>query len=58
MMIATFLGIDSVREFGQALVNGLINGSAYALLGIAWGLIYGVARRFHFAMSFTYALKE
>ena len=56
MISATFLGIGSVREFGQALVNGGINGSAYALLGISWGLIYGVARRFHFALAFTYAL--
>jgi branched-chain amino acid transport system permease protein len=56
MIFATFLGIDSLREVGQAIVNGVINGSAYALLGIAWGLIYGVARRFHFAMSFTYTL--
>jgi branched-chain amino acid transport system permease protein len=56
MSIATFLGIDSVREFGQSIVNGVINGSAYGLLGISWGLIYGVARRFHFALAFTYAL--
>jgi branched-subunit amino acid ABC-type transport system permease component len=55
-VVANFLGIDSVREVGQALVNGVINGSAYALLGIAWGLIYGVVRRFHFALAFTYAL--
>jgi branched-subunit amino acid ABC-type transport system permease component len=53
---ATFLGIHSVREVGQALVDGVVNGSAYALLGMAWGLIYGVVRRFHFALAFTYAL--
>jgi branched-chain amino acid transport system permease protein len=56
MTIATFLGIDSLREVGQAIVNGVINGSAYGLLGISWALIYGVARRFHFALAFTYAL--
>lgn len=56
MLSATFLGIHSFREVGQALVNGVINGSAYALLGISWGLIYGVARRFHFALALTYAL--
>jgi branched-subunit amino acid ABC-type transport system permease component len=55
-VVASFLGIDSTREVGQALVNGVINGSAYALLGMAWGLIYGVVRRFHFALAFTYAL--
>jgi branched-chain amino acid transport system permease protein len=56
MVSATFLGIHSFREVGQALVNGIVNGSAYALLGISWGLIYGVARRFHFALALTYAL--
>jgi branched-subunit amino acid ABC-type transport system permease component len=55
-VVASFLGIDSTREVGQAVVNGVINGSAYALLGMAWGLIYGVVRRFHFALAFTYAL--
>jgi branched-subunit amino acid ABC-type transport system permease component len=56
MLTATFLGIHSFREVGQAFVNGLINGSGYALLGISWGLIYGVARRFHFALALTYAV--
>lgn len=56
MITATFLGIHTFREVAQALVTGVINGSAYALLGIAWGLIYGIARRFHFALSLTYTL--
>jgi branched-subunit amino acid ABC-type transport system permease component len=55
-VFATFLGVHSAREVGQVFVNGVVNGSAYALLGIAWGLVYGVARRFHFALAFTYAL--
>jgi branched-subunit amino acid ABC-type transport system permease component len=55
-VVATFLGIHSAREVGQALADGVINGSAYALLGMAWGLIYGVVRRFHFALAFTFAL--
>jgi branched-chain amino acid transport system permease protein len=56
MIVASFAGIHSLREVGQALVDGLINGSAYALLGISWGLIYGVARRFHFALAWTYTV--
>jgi branched-subunit amino acid ABC-type transport system permease component len=55
-VLAIFLGVHSVREVGQTIVDGIVNGSAYALLGIAWGLVYGVARRFHFALAFTYAL--
>jgi branched-chain amino acid transport system permease protein len=56
IIIGSFLGVDSVREVGQVVAHGIINGSAYALLGIAWGLFYGVARRFHFALALTYAL--
>jgi branched-subunit amino acid ABC-type transport system permease component len=47
------LGLDN---FLQLLVNGLINGSAFALLGVAFGIILGVTGRFHFAFAFTYAL--
>jgi branched-subunit amino acid ABC-type transport system permease component len=56
MITVAFLGIHDFRDVVQALVNGVINGSAYALLGISWGLIYGIARRFHFALAFTYTL--
>src|SRR5438270_11719503 len=56
MTTATFLGVHAFRDVAQALVNGVINGSGYALLGIAWGFIYGIARRFHFALSLTYTL--
>src|SRR5207302_4246891 len=55
-VFGVFLGVHSVREVGQVVADGVVNGSAYALLGIAWSLIYGVARRFHFALAFTYAL--
>lgn len=55
-ILATFLGVHSARQVGQVIADGIVNGSAYALLGIAWGLVYGVARRFHFALAFTYAL--
>ncbi|MBM3554757.1 MAG: branched-chain amino acid ABC transporter permease [Alphaproteobacteria bacterium] len=40
----------------QLLVNGLINGSHYALLGIGWGLIFGPTRVVHFAYGPIYAL--
>jgi branched-subunit amino acid ABC-type transport system permease component len=55
-VFGVFLGVHSAREVGQVFADGIVNGSAYALLGIAWSLIYGVARRFHFALAFTYAL--
>jgi branched-chain amino acid transport system permease protein len=40
----------------QLTVAGAVNGSAYALLGVAFGLIIGVTGRFHFAFTFTYTL--
>ena len=40
----------------QIVVNGLINGSTYALLGVAFGLIIGVTGRFHVAFAMTYTL--
>lgn len=40
----------------QHLVNGLVSGSAYALLGASFALIFSVTGRFHFAYSLTYVL--
>ncbi len=40
----------------QLLVNGLINGSHYALLGLGFGLIFGPTRITHFAFGPLYAL--
>jgi branched-chain amino acid transport system permease protein len=51
---ATFLGVGSFREVGQAVVSGIIAGSSYALLGVAFALILGVTGRFHFAFATTY----
>jgi branched-chain amino acid transport system permease protein len=51
-----FLGVESAREVAQALVAGIIAGSGYAMLGAALALIYGVTRRFHFALASTYML--
>lgn len=45
----------SLENFIQLLVNGLIDGSSIALVGVAFGLILGVTGRFHFAFAFTYA---
>lgn len=47
------LNLDS---FLQLTVAGVVNGSAYALLGVAFGLILGVTGRFHFAFTFTYTI--
>jgi branched-chain amino acid transport system permease protein len=46
----------SFEEVAQLTVNGVISGSSYALLGIGFGLILGVVRRFHFAYALTYML--
>ena len=40
----------------QLLVNGLVNGSHYALLGLSFGLIFGTTRITHFAYGPLYAL--
>jgi branched-chain amino acid transport system permease protein len=40
---------------GQLFVDGLVAGSAYALLGVSFGLIYGPTRIVHFAHGSAYA---
>lgn len=40
----------------QLLVNGIINGAHYALLGMSWGLIFGPTRIVHFAHGPIYAI--
>jgi branched-chain amino acid transport system permease protein len=40
----------------QLLVNGLSNGSHYALLGIGFGLIFGTTGIVHFAYGPIYTL--
>lgn len=55
LIVASFLGINW-SEAAQLATNGLINGSAYGLLGVGFGLILGVTGRFHFAFAFTYTL--
>lgn len=38
----------------QYLVNGLIVGSGYALLGVSFALLFSVTSRFHYAYALTY----
>lgn len=40
----------------QFMVNGLINGAAYGVLGVSFALILSVTGRFHFAWSVCYML--
>jgi branched-subunit amino acid ABC-type transport system permease component len=54
--IATFLGIHSLRDVGQSIVDGIVTGSSYALLGAAFALILSVTGRFHFAFGIIYAI--
>jgi branched-subunit amino acid ABC-type transport system permease component len=54
--ILTFVGIHSPSEFFQAVVNGLINGSAYGLVAVGFALVLSVTGRFHFAFALSYAL--
>jgi branched-chain amino acid transport system permease protein len=46
----------TLDNFLQLTVAGVVNGSAYALVGVAFGLILGVTGRFHFAFTFTYTI--
>lgn len=50
MLAVTF---DTVR---QLVASGLVNGSAYGILGVAFALILGVTGRFHFAFGTLYTL--
>ena len=40
----------------QLFLNGLVNGSHYALLGLSFGLIFGTTRITHFAYGPLYAV--
>jgi len=42
--------------FLQLLVNGVVNGSHYALLGLGFGLIFGTTGIVHFAYGPVYTL--
>src|SRR5579863_5475518 len=40
--------------FLQLMLNGIILGSEYALLGISWGIIFNTTGTFHFAHGIVY----
>lgn len=42
--------------FAQLLVNGIIIGSYYALLGVSWGIIFNTTKVFHFAHGFVFTI--
>ncbi len=42
--------------FLQLLVNGIIAGSVYALLGLGFGIIFSATRTFHFAHGAVYSM--
>ncbi|MEP1124754.1 MAG: branched-chain amino acid ABC transporter permease [Ilumatobacter sp.] len=50
MLAVTF---ETVR---QLVASGIVNGSAYGLLGVAFALILGVTGRFHYAFGVLYTL--
>ncbi|MEZ5256466.1 MAG: hypothetical protein R2705_06130 [Ilumatobacteraceae bacterium] len=45
--------LDTVR---QLIAPGIVNGTAYGLLGVAFALILGVTGRFHYALGTVYTL--
>jgi branched-chain amino acid transport system permease protein len=48
------LAAFSSELLAQLLVSGFVLGSAYALIAISFGVIYGTTRIFHLAHSFVY----
>ncbi len=46
----------NLHQFFQLFVNGTINGSRYALLGVSFALIISVTGRFHLAYVLSYTL--
>ncbi|MEN3283947.1 MAG: branched-chain amino acid transport system permease protein [Solirubrobacteraceae bacterium] len=46
----------SLTEVEQLTVAGIINGSAYALLGVSFALVLGVTGRFHYAFALVYTV--
>lgn len=50
MVLATF------ANFMQYVVDGLINGASYGLIGLSFGLIVSVTGRFHFAWAVAFAI--
>lgn len=50
------IALASVSGFVQYVIDGLINGSGYGLIGLSFGLIVAVTGRFHFAWATSFGL--
>jgi branched-chain amino acid transport system permease protein len=50
------IALASVSGFIQYVLDGFINGAAYGLIGLSFGLIVAVTGRFHFAWAAAYAI--
>lgn len=48
--------LASITTFVDFAVDGLVNGSAYGLMGVSFGLIVAVTTRFHFAWAIGYMI--
>jgi branched-subunit amino acid ABC-type transport system permease component len=54
-VVVAFIGVGSFSQVEQALVDGVINGSAYGLLAVGFALILSTTGRFHFAYALSYS---
>lgn len=54
-MHVPILAAASWPLFKQLLVNGVVTGSSYALLGVSFSVIFATTRIFHFAHALVYA---
>jgi branched-subunit amino acid ABC-type transport system permease component len=54
--MVAFIGVGSFSQVEQALVDGVISGSAYGLLGVGFALILSTTGRFHFAYAVSYSI--
>lgn len=52
--LAVLLGLSSA--FPNYVVEGVVQGTSFGLIGLSFGLIVSVTGRFHFAWAITYAL--
>jgi len=48
--------LASITTFIDFAIDGVVNGSAYGLMGVSFGLIVAVTTRFHFAWAIGYAI--
>ena len=48
--------LASITTFLDFAIDGVVNGSAYGLMGLSFGLIVAVTTRFHFAWAIGYTI--